>query len=316
MAHLLRSADAAMYFAKQSGKQGYRIFTQGLADANTRRIQVETALKGAIGKPEFSVVYQPQLSIEANRIVGFEALARWKHPRLDDVSPSEFIPIAENSGLIGRLGEWVLETACMDAKHIFTAAGRAMRLAVNLSPKQLEREGFLESLQAILARTGFPAHQLEIEITEGLLISDSGTVWSNLRGLQGLGVQTAIDDFGTGFSNISYLLKLQVNRIKIDRSFIANLETDSGADAVVGALIGMAGSLGVGVVAEGVETEGQLRLLREKSCDEAQGYLLYRPMSVARLCEVVGDETGGLPEEGHPVSPPARAGKEADSLRE
>ncbi|ADV81049.1 sensor domain-containing protein [Terriglobus saanensis] len=291
--NLLKNADAAMYYAKGSGKQSYRLFTQGLADATTKRLQMEMALKKAIKSQEFSVVYQPQVALANDVIIGVEVLARWKSERLGVVPPSDFIPIAEQCGVIAPLGEWILRTACNDVKALSDSIGRPLRLAVNVSPRQLEREGFAARVALILVETMFPAEMLEIEITEGVLMSDSLLVWEALKDLQSQGVQMAIDDFGTGFSNISYLLKLSVNQIKIDRSFITNLEDDPGCDAVVGSLISMANTLGVTVVAEGVETEGQRDILRAKGCHEAQGYFYHRPMDVADLMKVLqGSKVG------------------------
>jgi diguanylate cyclase (GGDEF)-like protein/PAS domain S-box-containing protein len=286
-ANLLKNADAAMYYAKQSGKKSYRLFTQGLADATTKRLQLEMALKKAMEAKEFSVVYQPQIALASDGIVGVEVLARWKSEKLGVISPVDFIPVAEQSGVIVPLGEWVLRTACTDVRVLSESTGIPLRLSVNVSPRQLEREGFAQRVSAILEETLFPAERLEIEITEGVLMSDSLLVWDALKELQALGVQTAIDDFGTGFSNISYLLKLSVNQIKIDQSFISRLEDDPGCDAVVGSLIGMANNLGVTVVAEGVETEGQRDILRDKGCHEAQGYFYYRPMPAEELLKVL-----------------------------
>jgi len=281
--NLLKNADAAMYYAKGSGKQSYRLYTQGLADATTKKLQTEMALKKAMKLQEFSVVYQPQVALANDTIIGVEALARWTSEKLGAVPPCDFIPIAEQCGVIAPLGEWVLRTACTEIKLISEAIGRPLRLAVNVSPRQLERDGFAARVALILAETFFPADLLEIEITEGVLMSESMPVWEALKDLQSQGVQMAIDDFGTGFSNISYLLKLSVNQIKIDRSFITNLEDDPGCDAVVGSLIGMANTLGVTVVAEGVETQGQCDILRAKGCNEAQGYFFHRPMDIAGL---------------------------------
>lgn len=286
-AALVQHADAAMYDAKGSGKHRYRIFTQGLADATTKRLLLEMSLKKAMEAKEFSVVYQPQVALESGMIVGVEALLRWTNPKLGDVSPADFIPVAEQCGLIGTLGEWVLKTACGDINSISKATGYDLKLAVNLSPRQLEIEGLARKVATILDEAPFPAGSLEIEITEGVLMNDSSLAWESLKELRALGVKTAIDDFGTGFSNVSYLLKLAVNRIKIDQSFVACLETDPGCKAVVSSLIGMAGSLGVCVLAEGVETAAQRDFLRAKGCQEAQGYFFHRPMSATELVKIL-----------------------------
>jgi len=284
---LLKHADAAMYHAKGAGKHSYLLFTQGLADATTRRLLLESALKKALKAKEFSLVYQPQVSLESGAIMGVEALVRWNNEKLGNVPPSDFISVAEQCGVIGPLGEWVLRTACEEIKHIGVSTGHDLRLAVNISPRQLELEGFAESVARLLKETGFPPRQLEIEITEGVLMNETLLVGEALKKLQSLGLQTAIDDFGVGFSNISYLLKLAVNRIKIDQSFISCMEEDTDCSAVVNSMIGMAGTLGVDVLAEGVETVGQSRILRAQGCQEAQGYYFYRPMSAAALMEVL-----------------------------
>lgn len=284
---LLKNADAAMYFAKEHGKEGYRVFTKGLADANVRRMQIETGLKKGLEAGEFSVVYQPQVSLVSGELVGVEALVRWRSEKLGTVSPAEFIPLAEQCGVIGPLGEWVLETACREIRSIWKATGKQFRLAVNLSPRQLEREGLGDFIAKVLRQEGFAPEMLEIEITEGVLMSDSLAVWELLREIQAQGVRVAIDDFGIGFSNVAYLLKLEVNRIKIDRSFIAKLETDAGSLAVVSSMISMAGDLGVAVIAEGVETDGQREILMGKGCAEAQGYLFHRPMDPQSLLMTV-----------------------------
>lgn len=280
---LLKHADVAMYRAKQTGKHAYHTFTQGLADENVRRIKLETALKNALDRGEFSVVYQPQIELASGRVVGVEALVRWKSKELGDVPPSEFIPIAEQCGVIAPLGEWVLETACKKIKELSDASGSDLRLAVNLSPRQLEREGFIQMLSLTIEKTGFRADRLELEITEGVLMSDSHVVARAFKQIQSLGVQTAIDDFGTGFSNISYLLRLHVNRLKVDRTFVATMTEDPSCDTVVSSLINMGLSLGLTIVAEGIETAEQALMLQERGCQEGQGYFFHRPLSAEDL---------------------------------
>lgn len=288
---LLKHADAAMYHAKRSGKQSYSLFTKSLEDATTKRLQMEIALRKGLELGEFRVVYQPQVSMIDGTIVGVEALARWNCAKFGSVPPSDFIPVAEQSGLIAPLGEWVLRTACKEISQLARETGHYMRLAVNLSPRQLDREDFPCKVSQILDDTGFLPTLLEVEITEGILMSDSLPVWDAMKQLGVLGLQTVIDDFGTGFSNVSYLLKLAVNRIKIDQTFIACLEQDPGCSAVVSSLINMAHSLGVSVVAEGVETDTQRAILMDKGCEEAQGYLFYRPLSLADLRKVLIEES-------------------------
>lgn len=291
---LLKHADTAMYQSKRSGKQSTTLFTQSLADATTKRLQMQISLRKALELNELSVMYQPQISLRDGSIVGVEALIRWHSAKLGSVSPSEFIPIAEQIGLIPAFGEFVLRTACREIGEIIVANGRLLRLAVNVSPRQLEKEDFIRKVSQILMDTGFDPSQLEVEITEGVLVSDSLQVWDALTQLGTMGLQTAIDDFGTGFSNVAYLLKLDINRIKIDRSFISDLERDPDCNAIVDSLIGMAHSLGISVVAEGVETQGQRDLLEQKSCEEAQGYLFYRPMRLAELTTVLHHDSAGL----------------------
>ena len=284
---LMKSADAAMYHAKNSGKQAYRVFTRGLADASLRRIQMELALKKAIEGGEFSTVYQPQVSLASGSIIGVEALARWNNPAFGEVPPAEFIAVAEHCGMIAPLGQWVLRNACTEISGLSASSGCKLKLAVNLSPRQLEREGFVDAVSETLRETGFPPELLEIEITEGVVMSDSPQVSAALRKMRKVGIQIAIDDFGTGFSNISYLVKLSVNCIKIDRSLIASLEAEAGYDAIVTSLIGLALNLGIKVVAEGVETSAQLDRLKRKGCHEAQGYFFYKPLPLAELAKIL-----------------------------
>jgi EAL domain-containing protein (putative c-di-GMP-specific phosphodiesterase class I) len=223
---------------------------------------------------ELELYFQPQFSSTDLSVTGFEALLRWNHPEHGFIAPPSFIAIAEACGLIGRIGSWVLERACNEA----AGWGIPCRVAVNVSPLQIKDAGFGQLVADVLARAGLPPALLEIEVTEGVLIDDDQYVLGVLRELKASGVRLALDDFGTGYSSLSYLLRLPFDKIKIDKSFIQEQPTDSGAKAILDAILLMSHRLGLEVVAEGVETEQQLAMIREQHCTEIQGFLLARPM--------------------------------------
>jgi EAL domain-containing protein (putative c-di-GMP-specific phosphodiesterase class I) len=218
--------------------------------------------------------YQPQVSLADQRILGAEALLRWPHAERGWISPSDFIPLAEETGLIGQLGQWVLETACSDASRW----PASVRLAINLSPAQFRQPGLAQSVAECLKATGFDPMRLELEITEGVLLHDEAFVQETLRALKSLGVSLAMDDFGTGYSSLSHLRRFPFDRIKIDRSFVCDLGQQENARAIVRAVMALGGSLGMPVIAEGVETEAQALILQHEGCCAAQGFLYGRPM--------------------------------------
>jgi diguanylate cyclase (GGDEF)-like protein/PAS domain S-box-containing protein len=280
---LVRKADMALYRAKTEGRGTYRAFEPGMdAKLQMRRI-LERELRAAIGGGGLAIHYQPQAATATGEISGFEALVRWLHPERGLVPPSEFIPLAEETGLIRPLGEWVLRTACLEA----TRWPPHLRLGVNLSPVQF-RADLPGLIAGILEQTGLMAGRLELEITEGVLIKDVENALAILRELRALGVQVAMDDFGTGYSSLGYLQRFRFDRIKIDRSFVADLLKRSEAAPIVKAIVGLSTSLGMSVIAEGVENEQQLAVLRREGCNEVQGYLIGRPMPAADVLALLG----------------------------
>lgn len=275
---LLRNADAAMYAAKDSGRNSYQEFSDTMLEANADRLELETDLRHSLDKDEMFVVYQPQVNCKTEQIVGIEALLRWNHPTRGLVSPADFIPAAEDCGLILPIGEWVLRRACKEAKAMQDRVGHRFTVAINLSPRQFLQSNLSEMVEAALTESGLAPEDLELEITEYTLMISSTETSLALGRLRELGVRIAIDDFGTGFSSFKYILEYRVDRLKIDRSFIAKCPQDSNAASIVRTVIAMAHGLRMKVVAEGVETEEQAAFLTRRHCDEAQGYIYGRPM--------------------------------------
>jgi diguanylate cyclase len=276
---LLEHADAAMYSAKQSGRNNVRRYSPAMQTKLGERIGIESQLRRAIGNHELRLHYQPQLDLATGAIVGVEALVRWQHPQWGLVMPGRFIGIAEDSGLIEPMGRWVLETACAQAVAWQQQGLPPMRMAVNISPAQFGNPDLERQVQDALRITGLHAHLLELELTESLSMRNPDQTIRTLERLGSLGVEFAIDDFGTGYSNLAYLRRLPVDRIKLDRSFI----TDSGSDAIVEAVVAMAHKLGLEVVAEGVETLEQRDRLGAFGCDLLQGYWFSRPVEAAGI---------------------------------
>jgi len=280
---LLRNADTAMYHAKEHGRNNFQFFTGDMNRAVLERVAIENDLRTAIEQREFQLFYQPQVDSRSGETTGMEALIRWRHPRLGLVAPDRFIPIAEETGLIAPLGEWVLREACRQAKRWHDAGHNALRISVNLSARQLQQGDLGKQLAAILAESGLQPRTLELELTESLLMDDPMSAVKLLQALAALGVRIAIDDFGTGYSSLAYLKRFPVSRLKIDRSFVRDLSTDANDAAIVHAVVAMAKSLRMEVIAEGVETVEQLRFLAAHGCFEAQGFLFSRPRPAAEL---------------------------------
>ena len=282
---LVKNADAAMYSAKELGRNNFRFFTQEMNSRAMERLTLENSLRVALEKKELFLVYQPQMDIATGQITGAEALLRWQHPELGLVPPNKFIPIAENSGLILSIGEWVLKTACAQALQWQDEGLPALPVAVNVSAVQFRHNRFLQVVRQVLDQTGLPPQYLELELTEGMLLSNADLTLSVLQELSEMGVKLSIDDFGTGYSSLSYLRHFPVSKLKIDRSFVCDITSDPDDAAITGAIISMAKNLNLKVIAEGVENEEQMSFLREHACDEVQGYYFSRPLSVENFSE-------------------------------
>ncbi len=278
-ATLLKNADAAMYRAKEQGRNSYQLHTPATAARASQQLALEDSLRHAVEHAELVVYYQPQADVDSGQVVGVEALVRWQHPDWGLVAPSQFIPLAEETGLILPLGEWVLRTACAQSKAWQEAGLPPLRLAVNLSARQFQQPDLVETIDRVLKETHLDPHCLELEITEGAAMQNVHLTTKVLHDLQGMGVRIAIDDFGTGYSSLSYLKEFPIDTLKIDQSFVRDVIADRSDAAIVSAIIAMAHSLDLKVIAEGVETRHQLAFLRQRGCDEFQGYLLARPMS-------------------------------------
>ncbi len=276
---LLKHADTAMYQAKAAGRGNYQFFESHMLRTNQRRLETETALRRALDRGEFSLRFQPQINIHSGQLTGCEALLRWNHPQLGDVSPALFIPMAEEMGLIGSIGDWVLVNACQQAVHMEEELGRPLTMAVNISPQQFFRNDVVNSIKRALAVSGFAESRLEIEITEGVLLENSKETVQLLHKIRALGVSLAVDDFGTGYSSLSYLTRFPIDKLKIDQSFVRDITTDASDAAVASAIIAMAHSLKLAAVAEGVETLEQYEFLSQRHCDVAQGFYFGRPMT-------------------------------------
>jgi len=275
---LSKSADAAMYRAKQEGRQCYRFFTQEMQARSARNLQLVNALHHALERDQLQVYYQPQVAMQNGRVIGAEALLRWQHPELGMVSPAEFIPVAEGSGLILSIGEWVLRSAVRQAKTWIDEGFGPLIMAVNLSAVQFRHPDLPELITRILDEEGLPHEYLELELTEGVAMHNPQGVIAVMNNLHERGVRMSIDDFGTGYSSLSYLKKFKVYKLKIDQSFVRDISTDPEDKAIVSAIISLAKGLGLKTIAEGVETAGQLAFLREQGCDEMQGYLFSKPV--------------------------------------
>jgi diguanylate cyclase (GGDEF)-like protein/PAS domain S-box-containing protein len=289
---LLRNADTAMYRAKEQGRNGFRFYTSDMNDRAVERLLLETRLRGALARNEFFLVYQPIIDLQTGRVRSVEALARWRNAVDGDVPPQRFIPIAEETGLIQPIGEWVLRTACQQVRDWMDAGLPAVKVSVNLSARQFG-PGLVQTVEAVLAATGLEARHLELELTETILMQDADMVIGMLRALKAMGVGLSIDDFGTGYSSLSYLRQFPVDRLKIDQSFVRDIDSAGGDPLIVDAVTSLGRSLNLKVVAEGVETEAQMRFLRDHGCDEGQGFHFYRPLAAQAVAELLGSQGGG-----------------------
>ncbi|MDQ1537842.1 MAG: hypothetical protein QOE58_2235, partial [Actinomycetota bacterium] len=279
---LLRDADIALYGAKAQGKDCYVIFQPEMHVAVTDRVAIEMDLRGALAAGQLYLAYQPTVDLKDGSVTGVEALLRWEHPERGLIPPMDFIPIAEQSGLICDLGRWVLEQACLQAAA-WHASGHRIDMSVNLSGRQLDSADIVEDVRRALAISGMDARRLILEITETTLMRDAETSAARLHELKALGVRVAIDDFGTGYSSLAYLQKFPVDLLKIDRSFIAGLSGTKESAGLVDTLVQLGKALGLGTLAEGIEDDAQLAYLRERECDSGQGFLFARPLDVSAV---------------------------------
>ena len=283
---LLKHADTAMYQVKEQGKNNYLIFSPTMIEQAVQKIQLEKELRHALDRQEFVLYYQPQVNGSTGEIIGMEALIRWQHPQHGLRAPGQFIPLAEETGLIVPIGEWVIREACKQCKRWQEQGFPPLRLAVNLSLAQFEQDDITETVAAILQETGVEPGLLELEITESIAMNNTQLVISKLQELVDLGVQISIDDFGTGFSSLSYLKIFPVHKLKIDRSFIADI-TNQSDSSIVSAIVTLATSLGLNVIVEGVETEVQRDYLPKLGCMEMQGYLFSRPLPAEQFAHLL-----------------------------
>ena len=284
---LLKFADTAMYHAKNCGKNNAKLYSSSLTMQIMSHVKLEVGLRRALKNQELYLLYQPQIDVASGAIVAVEALVRWRHPERGLISPNEFIPLAEDTGLIVPIGEWVLRTACHQARAWQRTAGRSIRMAVNLSAKQFKDDNLSQIVQSALHDSGLDPKLLELELTEGTLMDDARATMAAMEQLRAIGVQLSIDDFGTGYSSMNYLKRFDVRALKIDKSFISGLPQDAENAAITRAIIAMAHGLKMVVVAEGVETDAQLTLLEEYGCDMVQGFYLGHPSPHESIAEML-----------------------------
>jgi len=289
---LLKNAGAALYKAKRSGGANYQFFTADMHELATSRLALESNLRRAIQNEEFLVHYQPRVSVDSLTITGIEALVRWQHPHLGLISPSEFIPLAEDTGLIVPIGEWVLRTACLQGRRWLDQGFAPVRIAVNISARQFHDQDLAQTVIRILEETGLPPNYLELEITESSIMQNAEFAAGMLNRLKSRGINISIDDFGTGFSSLASLKRLPIDALKIDQSFVRDATSDPDDAALVMAIITLAHNLRLKVIAEGVETEDQLRFLQLLRCDEIQGYFFSRPLPADTLVSLFDSHSG------------------------
>jgi diguanylate cyclase (GGDEF)-like protein len=285
---LLRNADAAMYRAKAEGRNNSQFYTPDLTRNAGERLSMETYLRHALENNELVLHYQPQYSLVTGQMVAVEALIRWLHPEHGLIYPDQFISIAEETGLIVPIGEWVIETACAQLLKWQNSGCVPLRMAVNLSARQFWKPGLAKIVQDILIKTGVEPGRLDLELTESIIMRDTKITAETLNDFHNMGIELSIDDFGTGYSSLSYLKRFPIDRLKIDRSFVLDIDTVKNGDDMVNSIIALGHCMGLKVLAEGVETEDQLNYLREHGCDEVQGYFYSQPVpadELERLCK-------------------------------
>jgi predicted signal transduction protein with EAL and GGDEF domain len=286
---LLRNADSAMYRAKESGRNTYQLCTDEMKGRALQRLSLETKLRRALQEEQLVLHYQPQVSLSDGKVIGAEALLRWNDPERGWVFPGSFIPVAEESRLILPIGDWVLRTACAQMREWRDRGLDLPRLSINLSPRQFQQQDLVDTVRRVLEETRLEAKALDIEITEGTAMANAEATIETLHALRELGCSISIDDFGTGYSSLSYLKRFPITCVKIDGAFVRDLTRNEGDAAIVTAVIAIARSLKLRVIAEGVETEEQLTFLRRRRCDAAQGYYFSRPVAAEGLEDYVGE---------------------------
>ena len=287
---LVKNADTAMYHAKKRGRDNYRFFNGEMNLRAVERQAIEAHLRHALGRDEFVLHYQPRVNLRSGAICGAEALLRWRHPQRGLILPDHFVPVAEDCGLIGAIGHWVLHQACQQAQAWVDAGLDPGSIAVNVSATEFRARGFLDGVREVLAATGFDARKLELELTESVLMRNAESSRTTLRALKALGVRLVVDDFGTGYSSLSYLKQFPIDVLKIDQSFVRDVLPDSDNGIIVTAVIGMGRNLRLRVVAEGVETRAQWHFLRARQCDEGQGFYFSPPLAAPQFARLL--ETG------------------------
>jgi len=292
---LLKNAELAMYRAKAIGRNSSCFYSPQMNLAARRTGLMERELRQAVAADQFTVHYQPQRALNSDKILGMEALLRWRHPRRGMVRPTEFIGLAETIGLINPISEQVLERSCRQHRSWIDAGLPPLRLSVNLSPIQFREEGVVDLVRNTLERTGIRPESLEIELTEGVMLENSKVTFDSLQSLNDLGVTFSLDDFGTGYSSLAYIRRLPVHRLKIDQSFVHRLGHDGQDDAIVRAIIDLGHSLDLKITAEGVETSGQLERLQELGCDEVQGDLISPPLPAEAFEFLFNDASSDCP---------------------
>ncbi|HEY3840995.1 MAG TPA: bifunctional diguanylate cyclase/phosphodiesterase, partial [Bryobacteraceae bacterium] len=284
---LIKNADTAMYQAKENGRENWQFFTSEMNIRAVARQSIEESLRRVLERNELTVHYQPRVNLRTGAITGAEALLRWTHPVRGPVPPSQFIPVAEDCGLIVPIGRWVLRQACEQAQAWVTAGLPPITVAVNISAMEFRNQGFLDGVFGILSETGLNPASLELEVTESVLIKHGGATESILRSLRAKGVKIAVDDFGTGYSSLSYLRRFPIDALKIDQSFVSQITTAQEEATIVTALIGMGRNLRLRVIAEGVETRDELAFLQSQHCDEGQGYYFSAPHSAHDFARIL-----------------------------
>jgi len=287
---LMRNADIAMYYAKEEGKNNFQFYSKDIQSRSTGRLAIETNLRLALERNELSLHYQAKVNFKTGLITGVEALLRWQNPQLGSVTPTQFIPVAEESGIIVSIGKWVLKTACAQNVAWQKQGLPIVCMAVNLSLRQLTDSNLLNDIANALSDSGMSPNLLELEITESMIMSNPAEMMDVLVSIKSMGIRLAIDDFGTGYSSLSQLKHFPIDTLKIDRSFIRNVPGNTEDNAITHAIIAMGNTLGLTVVAEGVETIEQMNYLKDQSCDEMQGYYFSRPIVPEQFADLLREQ--------------------------